>query len=124
MTSLGAEIVTSQFMPTFKVKGQIYSKADALLLFPDSQHKLLQMHFIGVRKDELDARCANSADKKMPSLPNCKSFFAIKSSLRLLNTAVEVMPSNIHKIFIHVDKTPDLQWRNDHLTTFAETHRC
>lgn len=31
MTSFGAEIITAQFMPTFKVKGQIYHKVGSLL---------------------------------------------------------------------------------------------
>jgi hypothetical protein len=47
MTSVGANIVTAQFMPTFKVKGQIYHKAGSLLPFPGGQHKFLQMYFIG-----------------------------------------------------------------------------
>ncbi|VDN05605.1 unnamed protein product, partial [Onchocerca ochengi] len=47
MTSFGAEIVTTHFMPTFKVKGQIYHKAGSLLPLPDGQHKFLQMYFIG-----------------------------------------------------------------------------
>ncbi|VDN00239.1 unnamed protein product, partial [Onchocerca ochengi] len=33
--SFGAEIVTTQFMPTFKVKGQIYHKAGSLIPLPD-----------------------------------------------------------------------------------------
>ncbi|XP_013793811.1 uncharacterized protein LOC106477832 [Limulus polyphemus] len=61
MTSFGAEIVTAQFMPTFKVKGQIYHKAGSLLQFPDGQYKFLQMYFIG---DELNARCGISTGMK------------------------------------------------------------
>jgi hypothetical protein len=41
MTSFGAEIITAQFMPTFKIEGQIYHKAGSLLPFPDSGHKFL-----------------------------------------------------------------------------------
>ncbi|VDM99273.1 unnamed protein product [Onchocerca ochengi] len=37
MTSFGAEIVKMEFMPTFKVKGQIYHKADSLLPLPDDE---------------------------------------------------------------------------------------
>ncbi|GFT86606.1 uncharacterized protein TNCV_5138521 [Trichonephila clavipes] len=55
MTSFGAEIVTAQFMQTFKIKGQIYHKAGSLLPFKDSDHKFLQMYFIGDDKDEIDA---------------------------------------------------------------------
>ncbi|VDK84823.1 unnamed protein product [Onchocerca ochengi] len=37
MISFGAEIVTTQYMPIFKVKGQIYHKAGSLLLLPDDE---------------------------------------------------------------------------------------
>ncbi|GFT82255.1 uncharacterized protein TNCV_4650671 [Trichonephila clavipes] len=56
MTSFGVEIVTAEFMPTFKIKGQIYHKAGSLLPFKDSDHKFLQMYFIDDDKDEVDAR--------------------------------------------------------------------
>ena len=39
----GAEIVTAQFMPIFKVKGHIYHKVGCLFPFSDGQHKYLQM---------------------------------------------------------------------------------
>jgi hypothetical protein len=64
MTSFGAEIVTAQFMPTFKVKGQIYHKAGFLFPFPDGQHKFLQMYFISDGNDELNARCGISTGIK------------------------------------------------------------
>ena len=56
MTSFGAEIVATQFMPTFKIKGQIYHKAGSLLPFPDIGHKYLQIYFIGDDRDKVDAR--------------------------------------------------------------------
>ncbi|VDK78863.1 unnamed protein product [Onchocerca ochengi] len=62
MTSFGAEIVTTQFTPAFKVKGQIYHEAGSLLPLPDGQHKFLQMYFIGDRNGELNARCGIHAD--------------------------------------------------------------
>ncbi|GFT57739.1 uncharacterized protein NPIL_300051 [Nephila pilipes] len=57
MTSFGAVVITTHRMPTFKVKGQIYHKVGSLLPFPNGQHKILQMYFIGDDKEELDARC-------------------------------------------------------------------
>lgn len=60
MTSLGAEIVTVQFMSTFKHKRQIYHKASSIFPFLDSLHKFLQMSFIGDSNDELNTRCGIS----------------------------------------------------------------
>ncbi|VDK84485.1 unnamed protein product [Onchocerca ochengi] len=116
MTSFGAEIVKMEFMPTLKVKRQIYHKAGSLLPLPDGQHKFLQIAFI--------------------------------------QTAIDMMPSDTHKIVIHADKTPAgehvrrcnaptmdevaiirvgdqfeprdivLHRRNDQLIKAAETHQC
>ena len=45
MTSFGAQIENQdQFMPTFKVKGQIYHRAGALLQFSGENHKFLQLY--------------------------------------------------------------------------------
>src|SRR5277367_781022 len=62
MTSFGGrEIREGNFMPTFKIQGQIYHKAGSLLLAP-SQHgnqmppKILQIYFVGDRQREKDVR--------------------------------------------------------------------
>ncbi|GFX59242.1 uncharacterized protein TNCV_4304741 [Trichonephila clavipes] len=47
MTSFGAKIITTHFMPTLKVKAKIYHKVGSLLPFPNAQHNLSQMYFIG-----------------------------------------------------------------------------
>ncbi|VDM91336.1 unnamed protein product [Onchocerca ochengi] len=57
MTSFGEKTVTTQCMLTFKVKGQIHYKAGSLLPPPHSQHKFLQIYFIGDGNDELNACC-------------------------------------------------------------------
>ncbi|VDM96747.1 unnamed protein product [Onchocerca ochengi] len=85
MTSFGAEIITTQFMPNFKVKGQICHKAGSLFPLPDGQHKFLQMYFIGNSNDELNARWEFNL-------------------VRLFKTAIDMMPSDTYKIFIHADK--------------------
>ena len=107
MTSFGAEIVTAQFMSTIKVKGQIYHKAGSLLPFPDGQHKFLQMYFIGDSNDELNARCGISTGIKRSIVSQLQELFHEKNNLvRLFKTAIDMMPSDTHKIVIHADKTP------------------
>ncbi|GFS82586.1 uncharacterized protein NPIL_551101 [Nephila pilipes] len=155
MTSFGAEIITTHFMPIFKVKGQIYHKVGSLLPFPKGQHKFLQMYFIGDDKDELDARCGISTDIKRFIVSQLQELLHEKNHLvRLFKTAIDMMPSNTHKIVIQADRTParehvrrfnapavdevaiiivgdqfqprDIVFhrRNEQLTKVAETHRC
>ena len=51
MKSFGAQIENQdQFMPTFKVKGQIYQRAGSLLSFSGENHKFSQLFFIYDRK--------------------------------------------------------------------------
>ena len=58
MTSFGAtEIVRDNYMPTFKVQGQIYHSAGSLLPLPDSDHKFLQIYFMGTTDEQVDQRC-------------------------------------------------------------------
>lgn len=55
MTSFISEIATAQTMPAFKVKVEVYHKADSLLSFPGGQHEFLQMYLIDEDNDELNA---------------------------------------------------------------------
>ncbi|XP_075210401.1 uncharacterized protein LOC142317738 [Lycorma delicatula] len=107
MTSFGAEIVTTQFMPTFKIKGQIYHKAGSLLPFSDSDHKFLQMYFIGDDRDEVDARCEIHTSLRRSIISQLQRLLHERNNLvGLFKTAIDMMPSDTHKIVIHADKTP------------------
>ena len=49
MTSFGAtNVVRDNYMPTFKVQGQIYHRAGSLLPLPDMEPKYLQIYFIKI----------------------------------------------------------------------------
>ncbi|KAF2890734.1 hypothetical protein ILUMI_15439, partial [Ignelater luminosus] len=61
MTSFGAtHIVQDNFMPTFKIQGQIYHLLGALLPLPDADHQFLQIYFMGNSDAEVDKRCAHN----------------------------------------------------------------
>jgi hypothetical protein len=155
MTSFGAEIVTTQFMPTFEVRGQIYHKAGSLLPAQDGHHKFLQMYFIGDGTDELNARCGISTSIKRSIISHLQELLHGQNNLvSLFKTAIDMMPTDTHKVVIHADKTPAgehvrrfnaptadevaivivgdqfqprdivLHRRNDRLTNIPETHRC
>ncbi|XP_075211190.1 uncharacterized protein LOC142318500 [Lycorma delicatula] len=107
MTSFVSETVTTQFMPTFKIKGQIYQKAGSLLPFPDSDRKFLQMYFIGDDRDEVDARCGIHTSLRRSIISQLQKLLHERKNLvRLFKTAIDMMPSDTHKIVIYADKTP------------------
>ena len=57
MTSFGAtNIVSANYMPTFKVQGQIYHHAGSLLLLPNADHKYLQIYFMGNTNEQIKRR--------------------------------------------------------------------
>nr|XP_042905176.1 uncharacterized protein LOC122270735 [Parasteatoda tepidariorum] len=58
MTSFGAtNIVSANYMPTFKVQGQIYHHAGSLLPLPNADHKYLQIYFMGNTDEQINRRC-------------------------------------------------------------------
>jgi hypothetical protein len=154
MTSFGAEIITTYFMPTFKVKGQIYHKAGSLLPVQYGHHKFLHMYFIGDGNDELNARCGISTGIRRSIVSQLQELLHKHNNLvRLFKTAIDMMPTDTHKVVIHADKQPAgeharrfnartkdevaivivgdqfqprdivLRKRNDRLTNIPETHR-
>ncbi|XP_050065048.1 uncharacterized protein LOC126553978 [Aphis gossypii] len=86
MTSFGAtNVVRENFMPTFKIQGQIYHRAGSLLPVSDSDNKFLQIYFMAIHHKKLI--CHNQL-------------------IILFKTALDLMPSDNHKIVIRADKTP------------------
>ena len=108
MTSFGAQIENQdQFMPTFKGKGQIYHRAGSLLPFSGENHKFLQLYFISDRNSELNARCEISPDVESTIVSQLQHLFHENNNLVLLfKTAIDLMPTDTHKIVISADKTP------------------
>ncbi|GFT44540.1 uncharacterized protein NPIL_99251 [Nephila pilipes] len=111
--------------------------------------------YFGTIQDELDARCGISTGIKRCIISQLQELFHGKNHLgRLFKTAIDMMPSDTHKIVIHADRTPAgehvrrfnartvdegaiiivgdqfqprdivLHQRNEQLTKIAETHRC
>ena len=108
MTSFGAQIENpGQFMSTFKVKGQIYHRAGSLLPFSGENHKFLQLYFISHRNSELNARCEISPKVERTIVSQLQHLFHENNNLvHLFKTAIDLMPTDTHKIVISADKTP------------------
>lgn len=96
MTSFGGEIVTHQFMPTFKVRGQVYHRAGSLLPLSDAQHKFLQLYFIANTKDELDSRCAISSEVRRSIVAQLQDLLHERNNLvRLFKAAIDKMTKRL-----------------------------
>lgn len=108
MTSFGAtNIIRDNFMPTFKVQGQIYHHAGSLLPLPDSNHKYLQIYFIGDTNEQVDQRCAFNSDTRREIVESLQNLFHERNELvRLFTTAIEQMPADDYKVVIRADKAP------------------
>ncbi|XP_044591373.1 uncharacterized protein LOC123269604 [Cotesia glomerata] len=58
MTSFGGKQVReSNFMPTFKIQGQVYHRIGSLMASSDQQSSFLQIYFVGDDDSERDIRC-------------------------------------------------------------------
>ncbi|XP_054734508.1 uncharacterized protein LOC129241988 [Anastrepha obliqua] len=108
MTSFGAsKIITDNFMPTFKIQGQIYHQVGSLLPFADANYEFLQIYFIGNTEDEIDRRCTIATNARRAIVGELTEFFHAHNLLvRLFKTAMDRMPSDNHKIVIRPDKVP------------------
>ena len=106
MTSFGAQIENpDQLMPTFKVKGQIYHRAVSRLQFLGKNHKFLQLYFISDRNSELNVRCEMSPVVERTNVSQLQHLFHENYNLvHLFKTAIDLMPTDTHKIFISADK--------------------
>lgn len=70
MTSFGAkEVKEGNFMPTFKVQGQVYHKIGSILTNSQEKPSFLQIYFVGDDNTERNIRCGIFSDVK-PGLVN------------------------------------------------------
>lgn len=108
MTSFGAtNIVRGNYMPTFKIQGQIYHQAGSLLPLPDEEHKFLQIYFMGDTNQEIDQRVRFNAGTKREIVSALQELLDQNNELvRLFRTALDRMPRDDARIVIRADKTP------------------
>ncbi|GBM75007.1 hypothetical protein AVEN_195314-1 [Araneus ventricosus] len=60
MTSFGTSLCmldSTVFMPTFRIRGQVYHKPESLMSLPNEEAKFLQKYFLGNEKAEAKRRC-------------------------------------------------------------------
>ncbi|UYV74016.1 hypothetical protein LAZ67_11001852, partial [Cordylochernes scorpioides] len=108
MISFGAtNIVSANYMPTFKVQGQIYYHAGSLLPLPNDEHKYFQIYFMGNTDEQINRRCQLNVSTKREIVAELQNMFEQHNELiKLFKTAFEQMPSDDYKVIIKADKTP------------------
>ncbi|XP_071036949.1 uncharacterized protein [Parasteatoda tepidariorum] len=112
MTSFGAtNIVSANYMPTFKVQGQIYHHAGSLLPLTNADHKYLQIYLMGNTDEQINRRCQLNMSTKREIAELQKLFEQHNELIKLFKTAIEQMPTDDYKVIIKADKTPIGQHR-------------
>ncbi|XP_073838726.1 uncharacterized protein [Musca autumnalis] len=109
MTSFGAtKVVKDNFLPTFRVQGQIYHRMGSLL--PIKDHKFLQIYFMG-QADDIDQvqqrRQYNPATRERIVAELQKMLHENNELVRTFkkaNNDLQLLPN--HQVVIHADKVP------------------
>ncbi|XP_054290927.1 uncharacterized protein LOC129005912 [Macrosteles quadrilineatus] len=109
MTSFGASSIVryGNFMPTFKVQGQVYHQIGSLLPLPQEDPQFLQIYFIDNVEEELDRRCAFSLATNREIIAELRASFHEHNSLvRDFKSALENAREDDFKVIIRADKAP------------------
>lgn len=109
MTSFGVHghVSRDEFMPTFRIQGQIYHKIGSLLPLPDEEPKFLQIYFMGDSDAQINRRCNIFSGVLRGIVSNFQELFDQRNRMiRLFRTALERMPSDAHRIIIRGDLAP------------------
>ncbi|XP_076299348.1 uncharacterized protein LOC143218189 [Lasioglossum baleicum] len=109
MTSFGATNIVrySNFMPTFKVQGQVYHQIGSLLPVTDGDPQFLQIYFMDNVEEEVDRRCTFSAVTDRRIIAELRALFHENNCLvRDFKSALEDVRADDLKVIIRADKTP------------------
>jgi len=112
MTSFKSrKIVEGNFMPTFKVQGQVYHLAGSLLPNRPDEYKFLQIYFIADPETQVTTRC-NIDSRKLLDSSLIRSLQDMLHShniyIQSFKTAIESVPPNVpdYNIVIHASRVP------------------
>lgn len=108
MTSFGINsIIKENYMPTFKVQGQIYHRIGSLLPSNNSDLKFLQIYFMGNKDEKISHRLKISSSTKPEIIEALQTIFEENNQLiHLFQTALDHMPNDEYSIVIKADKCP------------------
>ncbi|GFT49848.1 helitron_like_N domain-containing protein [Trichonephila clavipes] len=97
-------IVSANYMPTFKVQGQIYRHVGSLLPLPKANHKYLQIYFMGYTDEQINRRCQMNVSIKREIVAELQNLFEHNKLIKLFKTVIEQMPSDDYKVIIKAER--------------------
>lgn len=107
MTSLGAKVITEgNFMPTFKVQGQIYHRIGSLLPLPNKEPQFLQLYFISDMEEQARKR-KDFTGTDLQIIKMLQEMLDKKNNyIQSFKFALESAPSPDFRVVIDADKRP------------------
>lgn len=111
MTSFGAKIISERnFMPTFKVQGQVYHLIGSLLPEKDKTSKFLQIYFISDYNEPANVRLRNFKHLNKDLIVDLQScLHQVNPYVRDFKIALESIPINKrdnYNLIINADRKP------------------
>lgn len=110
MTSFGVRgrVDRDGFMPTFRIQGQVYHRIGSLLPLPGAQPQFLQIYFMGGEELQLDLRCSLfEQNTRRNIVSELQKLFDLNNNLiRSFKTALDMLPSDEHRVVIRADRAP------------------
>ncbi|GFX90220.1 uncharacterized protein TNCV_2449951 [Trichonephila clavipes] len=120
MSSFGAkEVDEGNYMPTFKIQGQLYHLIGSLLPVDNAREAFLQIYFISEYILQKDARLRCFPNLNSMLVESLQSMLIeINSYIRDFKTALQSFPPNSNqndsKIVINADQRPSVEHRGCH----------
>ena len=108
MTSFGCtRIVEQNFMPTFKIQGQIYHRIGSLLPVTSADEQFLQIYFMGNEDLQVTRRCNLVNGTKRHIITSLQTFLHQNNAMiQMFKTALEKSPRDDYPIRIEADRRP------------------
>lgn len=109
MTSFGATNIVkfNNFMPTFKVQGQVYHQIGSLLPLPEENPQFLQIYFMDNVEKEIDRRSMFSTNTNREIITKLQIMLHEHNYLiKDFKSTLEGAKTDDFKVIIKADKTP------------------
>jgi hypothetical protein len=105
MISFGTtNIVRKNYMPTFRVQGQIYHRAGSLLPLSDADHKFLQIYFMTNSDEQIEQFHYNAGTRREIVAALQGLFDQHNELIRLFKNSIQRMPADDYAVVIRADK--------------------
>lgn len=108
MTSFGVQKkFNDQYLPTFKIQGQIHHSIGSLLPMTEGNEKFLQVYFLGNEESETEKRLENVPDLKREIISNIQNLLHKHNKLiKIFKSALENMPTDEYQIVLKAEEKP------------------